>query len=216
MRLSDIKDDQCYKIESLGLLIPGKHLKNPDVFRAIREEVRRLEEKKREESRYYPGLYNAQVFKYSDDPPAYVITPKFAGVRHLIQELDLPEDQESVYFSRLFKAEDFVKFALRRSNKNFENYAVEVFGLKINLPEPLPAGTWLPPTPDPSQYKCSPMYWEEYGMRLIQIWRIRVFACPVEVILTSPSNPLSSLSPMSCTSKNAGTPNASRKESFPD
>ena len=195
MRLSDIKDDQFYEIESLGLLIPGKQLKCPDVFRAIRAEIHRLEEKKREESRYYPGWHNAQVFKYSDNPPAYVITPKFAGVRHLIQELDLPQDQESVYFSRLFKARDFIKFALRHSNKNFENYAVEVFGLKINLSEPLPTGIWLPPTPDPSQYKCPPMYWQEYDMRLIQIWRIRVFACPVELIQTSPSNPFSSLSP---------------------
>jgi hypothetical protein len=38
------------------------------------------------------------------------------------------------------------------------------------------------------------MYWQEYDMRLIQIWRIRVFACPVELIQTSPSNPFGSLS----------------------
>jgi hypothetical protein len=71
---------------------------------------------------------------------------------------------------------------------------VEVFGLRIPPPD-ISTKDELLPLPDPAQYKCPPMYWQEFGVILIQVWRVRVFSCPAELIQTSPSNPLSPYDP---------------------
>lgn len=189
MRLRDIKDNGLYKIKELDFSVPGSTLKSPGYWEMIQEVIRRRKEEIELDSKCYPDRYNRQVFRYDDNPPAYTITPQFAGMRRLIQELGLPEEQDTLYFLRLFSGPQFNKYALRPPSTNYQEYSVETLGLKIKLPSSVPSQYFLP-LPDPSQYKCAPMYLEECGAYLIQIWRTRVFPCQVESIKTSPSNPL--------------------------
>ena len=194
MRLSDIKDDVTYEIKPLRLKFLGATLKNPDYWNAILETVKRRKGELEYEQKCFPNKNDIQVFRYSDVPLGYQIKPTFAGVRQLIQELDMPEDSEAVYYLRIFNGWDFARYALRPSLKKYQRYTVETFGLRIKMPG-LSSGDELLPLPDPAQYKSPPMYWEEYRMILIQVWRVRVFYCPTKLLQTSPSNPFSPYNP---------------------
>lgn len=190
MHRSNIRDEVTYEIKPLRLQFPGATLKNLDFQQAIIEIIQRRKKELEYERKCFPNKNDIQVFRYSDIPPGYQIRPTFAGVRQLIQELDLPEYSGTVYHSRIFNGWDFSKYSLRQPFKKYQRYTVEIFGLRIRPPD-LPSVDKLLSLPDPAQYKCPPMYWEEYGMFLIQVWRVRIFSCPTESIQTSPSNPLS-------------------------
>lgn len=148
-----------------------------------------------EDQSYYPSEGDPQVIRHENYPPAYVIVPSFPGVSQIITELDMPRESDVIYNLSYLSVEDFLNFRgysyvndVRRS----QSYSVELFGLLVNLPENFRIGMTVP-LPDPSQYKCQPMYWTEHGFRVVQIWRLRIFTCPVEDIETTLFRPFGNL-----------------------
>jgi hypothetical protein len=143
------------------------------------------EEKTDFEHRCYPSTSNIQVFRYRDDPPAYEIRAGYEGVRQLILELSAPAHFNRTYCVRLSRGDDFFKRS-EPSSKRFLNYSIERFGLKIPI-----KNDKKPPIKDSLIYISQPSYWTEPDGYLIQVWRTRIFALPVDRIRTSLSNPLS-------------------------
>jgi hypothetical protein len=143
-----------------------------------------------EDQSYYPSKDVPQVIRHEDRPPAYAIFPTYPGVSKLITELDMPTESDVIYNLSYLSVEDFLNFRgysyvnnIRRSQ-----YSVELLGLLIKLPENFCLGMTVP-RPDPSLYKCEPRYCIEHGFRLVQIWRLRVYTCPLENIETSCCSP---------------------------
>jgi transcriptional regulator of acetoin/glycerol metabolism len=69
---------------------------------------------------------------------------------------------------------------------------VEEFGLSIKRPKFDPELIRIPnpAIPNPLLYKSTPRYWLlDGGERLIQVWRSRVFACPITAIETNVEQP---------------------------
>lgn len=143
------------------------------------------------ERRCYPSTGDIKVFQYRDDPLAYEIRGGFKGITRLIQELGAPNHFNTTYCVRLSRTEEFVKAGSLPSNR-FKNYTVERVGLKIEpLPSLKPGSKAKPFIKDSSLYVSQPSYWYERPDYLVQVWRTRVFAYPLERMQTSPSHPLS-------------------------
>lgn len=190
MLLADIEDDEWYKIEPLSLHIKGTELQKPEVIRSIRELVRRHEEEVEYNQRCFPNRDNIQVFQISNKPPAFYIHPNFEGVRQVAKDLGISDDLDAVYFLRLFNASEFIKYH-KRSVLKFKKYTVEAFGIRIKLSADADIFKWeRQPLPNASNYAYPPLYWYENAYHLVQIWRLRIFKCPLENIKVPISDPL--------------------------
>jgi len=189
MHVNEIQDDKLYYIEPLRVHIQGKYLKSRVLLEMIRYEIRRVEEAN---NRRIERPRTKYAFCYSDDPPAYLLFLSDSGVQHLVQELDLPQDKETCYGSKLFAGPELVEPSFATQ---FEKYSVEAFGLKIKLPIPLPSSITRLSQLAPSQYRCPPRYYEEFPWLLVQVWRLRVFNCPIEALQNSPYHPVSDDNP---------------------
>jgi hypothetical protein len=143
--------------------------------------------------RFYPQRDNWEVYQISVYPPIYIIQPTFEGVSKLVEELDLPTGPKELYYSKLCSGGEYVTPVGKRIEK-YDKYTVEAFGLKIKPTTPLsyPLKYELP---DPSQYSTPPRYWQNSHCEIIQIWRLRIFDCPIEALQTTASNPLSPYHP---------------------
>jgi hypothetical protein len=142
------------------------------------------------DNRCYPGTSNIQVFKYCDEPPSYEIRASFDGIRGLLEELEAPRHFNRVYCLRICSAAMFVDKS-DRSFKRFKDYTVEQFGLLIEPDLQKRSGIDAGYTSLKSaDYLCLPVYWNESPSYRIQVWRSRVFACPITDIQTTPSKPL--------------------------
>jgi len=190
MLLADIEDDKWYEVEPLSLHVKGAELKKPEVIRSIREFVRRHEEEAEYNRKCFPSRDNIQVFQMQDNPPAFYINPNFEGVRQVANDLGMPNGLEVAYFLRFFHGAEFIKYH-KRSFIKFKRYAVEAFGIRIKLPADVDIFKLKrQPLPDATDYEYSPLYWYESQYHLIQIWRLRIFKCPLESIKVPVSDPL--------------------------
>jgi hypothetical protein len=190
MLLADIEDNGWYKVKALPLWLKGSEVKKPEVIASIRELVRRHEEEAEYNRKRFPSPDNIQVAQMSDKPPAFYISPDFEGVRQVVNDLNMPHSFDAGYFLRFFHGAEFIKYH-KRSFLKFKKYSVEAFGVRIKLPADVDLFKleWQP-LPDPTNYKYPPSYWYESPYHLIQIWRLRVFKCPLERIQVPISNPL--------------------------
>lgn len=149
------------------------------------------EEKADFEQRCYPSTSDIQVYRYLDKPPAYEIRAGYEGVRGLLEDLQAPSQFNKIYCVKLSSAEEFFKKG-KLPSKRFLNYAIERFGLKIRVR----GDVKNPIIPDSLIYVSQPSYWTETSDYLVQVWRTRIFALPVERIVTSLSKPLSLPKPL--------------------
>lgn len=122
-------------------------------------------------------------------PLTYMISPSFIDALETLDNLKMPREVYRRYHLRFLSVEDFLRgmdYARPKLDERYRNYTVQTFGLISDYKR----GMRLPlPPPDPSQYKCQPMYWTILDLLPIQIWRIRVFSCPLGKVKTSIHNP---------------------------
>ena len=148
------------------------------------------------EQKCYPSSSNVQVFKYCDNPPSYEIRASFEDVKGLIEKLGAPQHFNRVYCLRICSGAMFIDKS-DKSFKRFKNYTVEQFGLVIEPELQKRGGVDAGYTSlKESDYLCLPLYWNERPDYRVQVWRSRVFACPITAIQTSPSKPLVSNLPL--------------------
>lgn len=173
MLLADIEDDKWY----------------------IRELVRRREEEAKYNRKCFPSRDNIQVGRMSSKPPAFYIHPSFEGVRQTVKDLGMPHGLDASYYLRYFNGAEFIDYH-KRSFLKFKKYAVEAFGIRIKLPSDDDIFKLdMQPLPDAANYKYPPIYWYEGSFLLVQIWRLRVFKCPLAEIQVPISNPLTPNTP---------------------
>jgi hypothetical protein len=189
MPLSGFEDGAFFKFRSLPVWLEGQDLKDPDLVGRVQEFLRFHEQKIEYRRRKLSDGYTKFVYQLSEKPPAYCFYPHFAGIRQIAEELDMPCHLDRYYFLRYFHGGDFLKFK-RRYSKKFRRYTVEALGIQSGVPEYDPFKKGMYPFLDPSQYKHPPFYWHEEPWCLIQVWRIRVFDCPLESIQVPLSSPL--------------------------
>ena len=76
-----------------------------------------------------------EVYQYHFDSPGFIISPSFEDVQNLVRELDLPTGNDQLYFSKLWRAGDFVG-ATGPSYTEYQKYSVETFGVRVrSVPE---------------------------------------------------------------------------------
>lgn len=122
-------------------------------------------------------------------PHYYLFTSTPPGLPDVLYDLKMSPATFGEYDLRFLSVEDFLKDRGRphpKLSKRYQSYTVQTFGLSAC---PRPGMKFSFPPPHPSQYKCEPMYWYRLGVLPVQIWRIRVFSCPLEKIKTSIHNP---------------------------
>lgn len=142
------------------------------------------------EDRCYPDVSDIQVFRYRDDPPAYAIKARFKGILELIKELRSPNAANRIYCVKISGVEEILK--TRNLPPRFKNYTVERFGLKISTStSQANVGKLKPLIQDSAVFVSQPLYWHERPNFLIQVWRTRIFACPITHLHPSVSEPLS-------------------------
>jgi hypothetical protein len=143
-------------------------------------------------SDYYPSHgSDIQVARYSSAPPGYNIFSSFAGMRRILNELNMPDKADNVYSLRFYTAAYYLKCLGRSLPKKYDEchkYTVEIFGLRVKLPEDFRFGMKVP-LPDPTQYYCAPDYLTEAEISHTQIWRLRIISCSIEEVETRLSNP---------------------------
>jgi hypothetical protein len=142
------------------------------------------------QNKCYPSPSNIQVFKYRDDPISYEIKAGFEGVSSLIETLRAPHHFNRIYCLRIFSGAMSVPKS-DESFKRFMGYTVEQFGL-LMVPEfgirgGADAGHTILKK---SNYLCLPLYWSERPGYRVQVWRTRIFDCPLSKFPTSLSSPL--------------------------
>jgi len=195
MLLGEIEDDKLYYVEKLRMYIQGKYLKSPRLQRAFCDDLKEEEGSIDYERRCYPSNNDLQVYQLAYDPPTYCIKPNFEGLKQLTHLLHLPSRTDQPYYSQFFRGELFSK-SKEQDSQNLEGYSVEFFGFRL-LPSEPAEYTYLPRQlfPSPSNYNCLPrfLYIDDY--RLIEIYRMRVFSCPLETLNIKTSSPLSPLEP---------------------
>ena len=194
MTLSGTEDEALFKHKALPLWLEGLDLKNPKMESCVQEFLRFHEEKLEFIRRKISDGYIPFVYQLSEKPPAYCVGPDFEGIQQIAQELCMTSDMDRFYFLRYFHGGDFLKFK-RRSAKKFRRYTVEALGMQTSTTNANLCKLMIYPLTDMSKYKHPPFYWHEAPWRPIQIWRIRVFDCPLETIKVPLSNPLSIYTP---------------------
>jgi hypothetical protein len=199
MRFADLDDDTLYKIKLLPLWVRGDFLKELQTIWWIRDLIKRREQELDDEHRCYPDPYNVQVFQFKYTPPTFIITSRFEPLQQLVRELGMPSDQDDTYYSTIVPGDFYFErlsgtsYTLERPViDRLKRYSVELFGLRIKWPDGITVLDMPdPPMPDPSQYSVPPRYIRDSLLHLVQIYRLRIFNCPTEVIHTTTSTPLS-------------------------
>jgi hypothetical protein len=193
MDSNDIQDDIYYEIKPLGRWIRGKELKHPYIRKGIHELILGQKEAIENERRFYLNIGETPVVQLNAKPPAYIIHSSFQGLRDLLIELDMPEDPRHVYCAKLFPGFD-MRYK-KRGHEKPQKYSAEIFGLFLKLPDltSYDLKDWF--LNERSQYKCQPRYWASPSGHIVQIWRLRLFHCPITNVRTSISNPLSPSAP---------------------
>jgi hypothetical protein len=168
-------------------------IRHPDSLEALKHRQDYLE---KEANRNSPGRYLRYgsllvVEQRRLSPPCYQISPMFEGMRRLVTDLDLPTGLRTSVFSKFIAAGDYV-WAMGRNYDRYQNYTVEVFGVRLRL-FALDESYERLKLPDPQRYKTPPQYWYESSLELIQIWRTRVFRS--SSFTPSTSNPLTPYRP---------------------
>ncbi|HEX8495364.1 MAG TPA: hypothetical protein VF658_21305 [Pyrinomonadaceae bacterium] len=189
MSSREFEDDALFKLKSLPLWLEGLDLTDPKLIRGAQEFLRFHEQEIEYKRRKVSDGFTKFVYQLSEKPPAYCFHPYFEGTRQIVEELNMPCDLDRLCFLRYFHGGDFSKYQ-KRYSKKFKRYAVEALGIRTWGPDFNPFKKETCPPPDPSQYKHPPMYWYEDRWCLVQVWRIRVFDCPLETIQVPLSNPL--------------------------
>src|SRR5918911_2327060 len=166
------------------------------------------------ERRCYPSASNIQVFKYRDNPSSYEIRASFKGIRGLIEEIKAPHHFNRIYCLRICSGAMFIDKS-DKSFKRFMNYTVEQLGLLIE-PElqkrgGVDAGYTLL---EASDYLCLPIYWNERPDYRVQVWRTRIFDCPLADFHTSPSDPLGPTRPLYLYLEERWHPNTGKQRSL--
>lgn len=105
--IDDIVDDEPYLIVRAGIVVWGEALKSPKLQSFVAEvggEVVQINHPRW----FYPREDEWEVYQYGHSPPAFIISPKFSGVRRIAAELDLPTADGEVYRSRFYEGGAYV------------------------------------------------------------------------------------------------------------
>jgi hypothetical protein len=119
-----------------------------------------------------------EVYQYHLDSPGFIISPSFDGVQDLIRGLDLPTGTNELYFSKLWRAGDFVG-ASGPSHTEYQKYSVETFGVRVRS---VPESFFSLDLYAPDRAGALPRYWLTPCLKLIQIRRVRIFSRSLEWI----------------------------------
>lgn len=195
-----VEDDRIYLL--FGLPTPSDEVKSMLRSQDARTHLivtleSKIEELK-EELKSYPSSRSWQVYLETDDPLIYRIRGSFPAAQEIIKTLGMPANTSETYWLLITKGN-----RIRKKHKKYGNYAVEDFGIGIKGvkldPETeisdethLPNWPLDPQMPDPSAYKREPRYWRLFGgVHLVQVWRSRVFSCPLDDINSTVEDPFS-------------------------
>jgi hypothetical protein len=193
-----IQDDAFYELKEFGVRLDGKLLKDPVVFKILKEQYDLQQRIRRSglvipRDRCFEIDSEIQVVERAIDPPCYMIVPKFAGIKQLRHELDLPKTSKTRFFSKFIPGGDYVGVN-GAARKHLQEFTVELFGLVI-APKRNRRAHEKTELPDPRQYAIEPRYWYQSARELIQIWRTRIFWSAPKRFTPSPANPLTPYRP---------------------
>jgi hypothetical protein len=189
-RINQFNDNDGFILEGGGIEFRGVFFKSCNFREMVLNSIRERRSREDYERRCHPSANDVRVYLVRDRPRVYVTCAGFEPARALANELGMPVDERARYIvchytGALFKRGD-------KKYEQYKKYSLEIFGLEINLPSP-PPDPLLPrvPLPDPTPYKSEPTYYWWNGFNLVQVWRRRVFPCPVEDLRSSVAEPLS-------------------------
>lgn len=193
-QINQFNDDDGFILEGGDIKFPGKNFKSRNFREMVLDSIRERRSREDHERRCYPSDNDVQVFLARDRPRVYFMYARFEPARALAEELGMPVDEGARYIvchytGALFKRGD-------ERYEQYKKYSLEIFGLAVGLPSP-PPDPFPPrvPLPDPAPYKSEPTYYWWNGFSLVQVWRRRVFPCPVEELRSSLAEPLSPREP---------------------
>jgi hypothetical protein len=193
-RINQFNDDDGFIVEGGDIKFPGRNFKSRNFREMVLDSIRERRDKEDYERSWYPNVNDKQVYLARDRPRVYLINARFEPARVLAVELGMPIDEGTHYLVCHYTGALF-----KRGNARYENYkkySLEIFGLSVDLPSPpLDPLPWRVPLPDPALYKTEPTYYWWNGFSLVQVWRRRVFPCPVEELRSSLAEPLSPREP---------------------
>jgi hypothetical protein len=189
-RINQFNDNDGFILEGGGIEFQGIYFKSRHFREMVLDGIRRRRSREDYERRCYPSASDVRVYLVRDRPKVYLTCAGFEPARALANELGMPVDERARYIichytGALFKRGD-------KRYEQYKKYSLEIFGLAIDFPAPPPHP--LPPRvplPDPAPYKSEPTYYWWNGFDLVQVWRRRVFPCPVEELRSSLAEPLS-------------------------
>jgi hypothetical protein len=193
-RINQFNDNDGFILEGGDIKFPGKNFKSRNFREMVLDAIRERRSDEAYERSCYPSVHDKQVFLARDRPRVYLMYTRFEPARALANELGMPVDEGARYIvchytGALFKRGD-------KRYEKYKKYSLEIFGLAVDFPSPTPDP--LPPRvplPDPAPYKSEPTYYWWNGFDLVQVWRRRVFLCPVEELHSSLAEPLSPREP---------------------
>lgn len=209
-----IEDEVWYAIDDLdGMKVQGKHIKDRDFFPTIEAHIRWRMENHTLVARYYPNMYDRKVYHFDPAAPAYEISPEFSGIREVAKELQLPQNNDVRYRVRIFTGNSFC-LGGKRVPDSFRQYTVETLGVKIKPLSPPMAETMGMHLPSALDYEYIPAHFKEIDSYLTVVWRLRVFACPIEELPFSLSAPISPMRPDGLYFEHRWHPQRSISETF--
>jgi uncharacterized Zn-finger protein len=193
-RIKKINDHDEFYLEGMGIKFWGRDLKSRAFREMVLDNIRQNQSREDHQRSCYPSTQDVQVYLVRDHPRVYLMCPRFEPARELAEELGMPVEDDTRYVLCLYTGALFKRDHERY--EQFKNCSLEIFGLSISLPSTIPDP--LPhrvPLPDPSQYKTEPTYYWWNGFSLVQVWRRRIFPCPVESLKSTLAEPLSPKEP---------------------
>jgi hypothetical protein len=190
-----INDDDLYAVDELdGLKIKGGFFKKRGFLHMIEGHIHWRKDNPDTVARYYPNMYHWQVYQYDPDELTYELSPEFGGVKEVAKELQLPKDKDVYYRTRIFTGDSFCLDG-KPVPDVFRQYTVEALGVRIKPLHPLIAEAMGTNLPDYYNYTHLPIVFQEKDSFLTVVWRLRIFACPIERFVFSPSTPLAPARP---------------------
>jgi hypothetical protein len=165
----------------MGITFWGRDFKSRAFREMVLYNIKANQEREDYERSCYPNTRDVQVYLARERPRVYLMNARFEPARALAEELGMPVEGDTSYVLCLYSGALFKRGHERY--EQFKNCSLEIFGLSISLPSPIPDP--LPhrvPLPDPSQYKTEPTYYWWNGFSLVQVWRLRTatdFRVPV-------------------------------------
>lgn len=193
-RIDKINDNDRFYIEGMGIKFTGEFLKSRSFREMVLYNIKANKEREDYERSCYPSARDVQVYLARDRPRVYLINARFDPARALAEDMGMPVEGDTHYVLCLYTGSLFKRNHERY--EQFKKYSLEIFGLSIDLPSPAPDPIPLRvPLPDPSQYKSEPTYYWWNGFNLVQVWRRRIFPCPVESLKSTLAEPLSPKEP---------------------